>query len=159
MPQASNYYSILTAVQSVINGLGLVDWNNNAVPVVVRKKPAFRQKVDSANPPPVIYVSRARKPERIEPKVFGDTVWAVYPVLISTLASGNQDLNAHIDFYLAWRQQLRRAFQGPQLSGASAVWDTNMLPETLLDEAAISKNWDVELLTVEFRTSEQRLTT
>lgn len=159
MPQASNYYSILTAAQGAIQGLGLTDWNNNAVPVVVRKISSYRQVVDAANPPPVIYVARAKKPERIEPKVFGDTVWAWYPVLISTLAGGNQDLNTRIDFYLSWRQQLRRAFQGPTLTGVTAVWDTNMLPDTLLDEGAIRKNWDVELLTVEFRTSEQRLTT
>lgn len=159
MPQASNYYSILTAVQSVVQSLNLTDWNNNAVPVVVRKMGIYRQMVDAANPPPMIYVSRAKRPERVEPKVFGDTVWTWYPVLISTISGGNQDLNAHIDYYLHWRQLLREGFQGPTLAGVPAVWDTNMLSETLLDEGALVKNYDVELLTVEFRTSEQRLTT
>ena len=158
MPQVSNFYDILIAVQSVIQSLALTDWNQKLVPVVVRKTAAYRQVVDAAYPPPVIYVSRAKKPERVEPKVFGDTVWVWYPVVISTIIGGNRDLNAHLDYYFAWRQQLRQAFQSPSVSGVPAVWDTNMLPETLLDEGAIGKNWDVELLTVEFRTSEQRLT-
>src|SRR5579871_4398275 len=102
MPQASNYYSILTAVQSVITALGLTDWNNKAVTVSLRKTPAFRRQVDANVPPPVIYVSRAKRPERVEPKVFNDTVWVWYPVLISTLTAGNQDLTVAIDYYLAW---------------------------------------------------------
>lgn len=159
MPQASNYYTILTAVQSVIQGLNLTDWNGRAISVVVRKTGAYRQQVDSASAPPVIYVSRAKK-ERVEPKVFNDTVWVWYPVLISTVVGGNRDLNAHIDYYLNWRQMLRESFQSATLAGASPpVWDSNMYPDTLLDETSISKNYDIELLTVEFRTAEQRLTT
>ena len=162
MPQASNYYSILAAVQSVIQGLNLTDWNSRAIPIVVRKTAAYRQQVDAASVPPVIYVSRAKK-ERVEPKIFNTstlgTVWVWYPVLISTVVGGNRDLNAHIDYYLNWRQTLREAFQSPTLAGVSAVWDSNMFPDTLLDEASIGKNYDIELLTVEFRTAEQRLTT
>lgn len=156
MPQASNYYSILSSVATAIQGLGLTDWNGKAVPVVVQKIFSRRRKVDVT---PSMFVSRAQRPERVQPLVFGDTVWVWYPVLISTVAAGNYDLVSQLDFYLSWRQQLRRAFQSATLSGVSAVWDTNMLPDSLLDEATINKSYDIELLTVEFRTSEQRLTT
>ena len=165
MQRSSIYLTILTAVQTVAQSLNLTDWNGNSVPIVVRKTAAYRQIVDDAARPPVIYVSRWKR-ERVEPKIFGDVVWVWYPVQITTVAGGNQDLNLHIDYYLQWREQLRRAFQAPTLgvfnpldANIPLVWDSNMFPETLLDEAAIRKNYDVELLRIEFRSQEQRLLT
>ena len=154
MPQSSTYFSILTAVQSVIQTLNLLDWNGNTVPSLVRKDAEFRQQVE-ANNPPFIYVARYKQ-ERVEPKVFGDTVWVWYPVAINTVAAGNRDLNQHLDFYLSWRQKLRQSFQSPTLSGVTAVFDSNIYPDTLLDAAWIQKNYDVNLLRVEFKADETR---
>lgn len=159
MPQASLFLDILNAVKSVIDTLSLTDWNSNAVPTIVRKTAAYRQQVDASYRPPTIFISPSHKGEQIKLLTFGDYIHPIYSVDVFTVAAGNQDLNVHIDYYLSWRQTLRRAFQGPTLSGVSAVWDTNMKPGSALDEATISKNYDVLLLTIEFQTSEQRLTT
>ena len=155
MPQSSNYLDILSAVATAITNLALTDWNSKAVPVSVRKTAGYRAVVDAKYGPPVIYVSPGKK-DRVEYPAFGDRVWVWYPVEISTIAGGDRDLNAHIDYYLMWRQQIRRALQAPTLAGVAAVWDNNMLPDRLLDSSAISKNYDVLLLTVEYRTTETR---
>ena len=155
MPQSSNYLDILSAVATAITNLALTDWNSRAVPVVVRKMSSYRAVVDANYAPPVIYVSPGKR-DRVEYPAFGDRVWVWYPVEISTIAGGNQDLNAHIDYYFMWRQQIRRALQAPTLTGAAAVWDNNMLPDRPIDPGAISKNYDILLLTVEYRTTELR---
>lgn len=170
----SVYLDILNGVKGVVDSLSLTDWNNNVVPSYVRKVIINRRGVDAVTP--AIYIAPGHhirggsgggggggmrggggmNQEGVEEVVFGPNIWVWYPVMISLIVPGNQDVNAHLDYLFGWRQILRRSFQKPTLAGVSAVWDVHMHPVITKEDQFSTANWDAELLSVEFRVVEPR---
>jgi hypothetical protein len=150
---SSTYNTVLSKAQAAIAALGLQDWNSRNVPVLLRKLPKNEEDLDSL---PIIVVSPSEQPEKIKPIVFGANVWVEYPVEIVIIAGGNQDYSTHLDFYLSWRDSIRRLFQAPTLAGATSVFDTRMEPELVINRALVNQNYDYSAIRVWFISAESR---
>lgn len=152
---SSVYNSILTAVQSVINSLGLTDWNSASVPNAIRKLPKAEETIDAL--PLIAIVPDDKSPDR-KPFAFvsGTPIYRMaYPVGIAFIAAGSGDYTAHLDTYAAWHQSVTNAFKvASVLSLTPPVWDINVHPELLIDRGETGQLYDIGGLSIEVITAE-----
>ena len=114
-------YQCLTAVQSVVQALGLTGVSSDDV--VVKKLPLVRSVANDGLSYPAIIISPGRP---VLPPAAGsnreDDV--VYAVGITLLDTDNQErtLAAELNTRLSWIRDIRRAFHNKTLSGVSSVY-------------------------------------
>ena len=149
MAAASNYYTVLTAVKAVIDGLSLT-LNAAAVPSAVRKLPRAEETIDAL---PLICVVPPQEPDSYEWNSFEGRN-CQYPVEVVIVAAGNRDFTTNLDVYLSWRQAIRDAFKGPLLSGAPTVWRTDVDPELVIDREQVNNDYDYSGLIVRCQSQE-----
>ena len=63
-----------------------------------------------------------------------------YPALVSIVAATDQNLSAHLDKYLYWREQITKAFHNKRLSGVTNVWRCVARPGAIADFAAFQSS-------------------
>ena len=151
MPAASVYYSILAAVQSLVQKAAT---QFNPQPAVeLRKLPKVGETLEVL---PVLLVTPHPQPEKDEPADTEGRRFVDYRIQVVHVAAGNRDFQSNLDLYLNWRQAVRRLFDAPLLAGASQVYDTQVLPEVVIDRNLVNMNYDYSGLSFLFRAIEPR---
>lgn len=150
---SANYYAILQAIKTIVDGLGLKDWNTSAVPSAIRKLPKVDENIDTL--PLLAIVPKDEDPKRT-PIAFGPVYKVEYPCEVVAIASSNRDFTSHLDTYTAWQAAIAAAFNSPTSlkSLVSPVWDVNVSLNLVIDRGEVNDNYDYGGLTIEAITSE-----
>ena len=153
MAAPSNYYPILQAAKTIIDGLNLTDWNGNPLPSAIRKLPAVEQEIDVL---PLLAIVPKEDPPKRKCISFGPAYTEEYPCEIVAIAPDNRDFTSHLDWYLGWHFAITQAFKlpAPVKAIVPAVWDVNVRPDLVIDRAQVNDNYDYGGLTLEVSTLE-----
>lgn len=120
--------SILTTVQSQIQGLNLTDIPDASV--YVQKVPSTRNFLP-ANFPAILIVPATPKLNRTGGTNLRDEIEYQIGVIIVDADDQNQTLNRNK--YLTWYEEIVKSFRTPRLSGVSSVVNSYVAPGTVVD--------------------------
>ncbi len=156
------YYTLLTAAQATIQGLGLTGLPS-ASPLPSAQVYLRKLNIDRDDVLPAVFVAPSEDAEQVIELSFEDPagVGVDYSVGLVIVAADNQDLTGNLKTYLRWREQIRRAFQsatvGALESWPDGLYDASPRLWTPLDR----ERWHADNLaclgmTAVFSVSEQR---
>lgn len=154
---ADNYYPLLQAVQTIVNGLNLQDWNNRPVPNAIRKLPKVDESIDAL---PLLCIVPKNEPPARQTLAFGPSGTPYYKVTyrieVVWIVGGDRDFTSNLSTYTAWDHAIQHAFDSPASLKAkvSSVWDVNVRPGLIIDRSQVNDNYDYGGLTIEPITSE-----
>lgn len=143
----SVYENILTEVRGIVEELNL----DGVQAVCIRKLPRADEGLDEL---PVVVIA-PDDPEQVKHAGF-ESVNVVYTVDIVRIGAGGAQALGQVDQVLAFRQAVRRAFQGPLLAGVDEVWHTELAPGPAFHRRALNRNYDYSGLRVRFHANEPR---
>lgn len=123
--------SILTTVQSEIQGLSLADIASGDVHV--QKVPSTRNFQSSDFPAILIAPAGAPKLNKTGGTNLRDEI--EYPVGVYIVDADNQDQTINRDKYLTWYQQIVTKFRTPRLSGVNSIVNSYVAPGLVVDPA------------------------
>lgn len=146
----STYQSILSAVQSEIQGLDLTGIDD--ANVVVMKVPTARK---GALPgfPGVVIAPFGQKRELAGTNEQDDIS---YPVLVAYIATNGEDPTANLDRALTWHQQIEKHFINQRLTGVSSVLTCTYDPRDVFDPAKFFDGYDAGGVILRFVSRESR---
>lgn len=153
---AANYYPILQAIKTIVDGLTLKDWNNNLLSSALRKLPKVDESIDTL---PLLCIVPKDEPAKRIPFAFatGGPVYKVtYPCEVVAIAAGNRDFSTHLDTYMSWQSAIAAAFNTAAnlKTLVPAVWDVNVRLGLIIDRAQVNDNYDYGGLTIDVATTE-----
>lgn len=130
------------------DGIGSTD-------IKLRHLPKASETLDTL---PCLVLAFPDEPEEDKPLSFEAEVGreVIYPVDMVFIAAGNSDFEGQRARYTRWREQLRRAFQGPRLDGAATVFMTQIRPWVPLDRGLLNQQYAYSGITVRFHSAERR---
>lgn len=145
---SANYFPALQAIQTMLQGANLVDWNGNALPFAIRKLPKVDEQIDTL--PLCCIVPPSRAPDK-RPVAFGPIYKLTYPVEVVFVAGNNRDFTSNLSTYMAWNNQASVLFNTPAAlkSLVPAVWDVNVRLGLIIDRSQVNDNYDYGGLTIE----------
>lgn len=156
------WYECLLAVQSEIQGL---NFGGSSPPqsssIIVQKLPwAKRFLLPSTDPDylpsPGIIICQWNR-ETMDPSEGTNIKDDVgYPVLVSIVAKDQQNLTAHQEDYLGWRQQIARHFRNQRLNGVDEVYVCEVQPNIVTLPEAFLQNIYHSALVLNFTSREVR---
>jgi hypothetical protein len=135
----SVHYRCLDAVRSKILLCNLEDLADASV--VIRQLPSDRGFDDGTYDLPGIVISQigVENQNPSEGTNIRDDVQ--YPVTITVLAAGNQDLVTNQEKYLKWREQINRALRNQRLTGVDEVYKVTVTPGPITSPNAAWNNY------------------
>jgi hypothetical protein len=153
----SNEDTVLGAALAVLQGLTwALDQNGNAVLLTanVRRRmlPLVSETLDAV--PCVLLAAGAAEDEG--GFSFEGEKDVVYAVEVAIVATNNDDFTTSEPLYIAWREQVKRAFGTATLAGAPTVWDTRLSLEPLFDRGLLNQQYAYQSITVRFTSHESR---
>ena len=135
----SVHYRCLDAVRSRILLCDLEDLDDASV--IIRQLPSDRGFDDGEYTLPGIVISQigVENQSPAEGTNIRDDVQ--YPVTITILAAGNQDLVTSQEKYLKWREQINRALRNQRLTGVDEVYRVTVTPGPITSPNAAWNNY------------------
>lgn len=135
----SVHYRCLDAVRSRILLCDLEDLEDASV--IIRQLPSDRGFDDGEYTLPGIVISQigVENQSPTEGTNIRDDVQ--YPVTITILAAGNQDLVTNQEKYLKWREQINRALRNQRLTGVDEVYRVTVTPGPITSPNAAWNNY------------------
>lgn len=150
---ADVYYPILTAVQTVIQGLNLTGIADDDVRV--QWVPTTKIPEDITLPAVLISPTKSETINANVGVVGKDDIG--YPVGIYLLDKQNRDVTANLERNLGWRSAVIKAFHEKRLSGVSSILYTRVEPDTIVDiPAFFAQNLWKSSLVLRFYSREAR---
>jgi hypothetical protein len=139
------HYRCLLAVQARIRGLSLTGIASANVRVL--KLPRYLRDKDSL---PGVAVCPVGKDPNLGGTNERDDIG--YPVLVTTVSAGDQDLETNLPRNLLWRQKIQRALRNQHLAGvpSSEIWIVKPEPLEILDPTLFFEK-DLEYSAMLFR--------
>lgn len=135
----SIHYLLLQAIQARIIAVNLTDVGSN---VLIRKIPTERGQDVGTLTYPAVIVSPLGTEQLPGGTNARDDIG--YPVLVSILATNNQDLTSNnLNKFLLWREQISKAFRGDQQLVTGGDWNahrTKVEPGPILSPSAVWNN-------------------
>jgi hypothetical protein len=155
-PPASVYWSCLRAVQAQIQALNLPGLTT--LSIVIKKLPLDRNMGTApglALPAVLITPDRETMDPQAGTNSFDDVV---YSVRVTMFDRDNQEptVAANLDRYLAWRQQIARAFRNQTLAGVPEVYSASVEPAEVVNADAWARNLYASALLLRFVSREPR---
>ncbi|QDT94363.1 hypothetical protein [Gimesia algae] len=120
--------SILTAVQTQIQGLDLTDIPDASV--YVQKVPSTRN-FHPADFPAILIASGTPKHNPAKGTNLRDQI--EYQVGVFIVDADDQDQTLNRDKYLTWYEEIVKSFRTPRLSGVSSVVNSYVAPGAVVD--------------------------
>lgn len=149
--------TVLSAALAILQGIPwALDANGNSVLLTanVRRRmlPLASETMDAL--PCVVLAAGAAEDEGSFS--FEDEKDVVYSCEVAIVAANNDDFATSEPLYLAWREQVKRAFGNATLTGAPTVWDTRLSLEPLFDRGLLNQQYAYQSITLRFTSHESR---
>ena len=135
----SVHYRCLGAVQAAILLCNLEDLADASV--VIRQLPSDRGFDDGTYDLPGIVISQIGVENQSPSEGTNIRDDVQYPVTITILAGGNQDLVTNQEKYLKWREQINRALRNQRLTGVDEVYKVTVTPGPITSPNAAWNNY------------------
>jgi hypothetical protein len=153
-PEMSVHERCLLAAQSVIRSLALSGIDDASV--VVRKLPWSREFTQGELPFPGIILSPLERETMDHWRGTNLRDDVGYPVQVSIVDRGNQDLQTNLGRMLIWRQRIARAFRNQRLTDVEEIMTCVVEPHHIYLPEAFDKGVDQSTLTLRFMSREPR---
>lgn len=135
----SVHYRCLDAVRARILLCDLEDLADASV--VIRQLPSDRGFDDGTYDLPGIVISQIGVENQSPSEGTNIRDDVQYPVTITILAGGNQDLVTNQEKYLKWREQINRALRNQRLTGVDEVYKVTVTPGPITSPNAAWNNY------------------
>lgn len=135
----SVHYRCLDAVRARILLCNLEDLADASV--VIRQLPSDRGFDDGTYDLPGIVISQIGVENQSPSEGTNIRDDVQYPVTITILAGGNQDLVTNQEKYLKWREQINRALRNQRLTGVDEVYKVTVTPGPITSPNAAWNNY------------------
>lgn len=135
----SVHYRCLEAVQARILLCDLQDLADASV--IIRQLPSDRGFDDGEYTLPGIVISQIGVENQSPSEGTNIRDDVQYPVTITILAAGNQDLVTNQQKYLKWREQINRALRNQRLTGVDEVYRVTVTPGPITSPNAAWNNY------------------
>jgi hypothetical protein len=153
---SSVFWRTLTSVHERLQTLGLAGVEPESI--VIQKLPVDRRfGATGGIALPAVVISPER--ETMDPRVGTNALDDVtYTVRLTMFDRDNQEttLAAHLDRYLAWREQIARAFRNQRLNGVPEIFTASVEPTEVINAGEWAKNLFVSAVLLKFTSREPR---